>query len=381
MPQNGTVASKILIADAVEMSLSWVRRVRTEGAHWRLLPQPSVPELYPNMSGGDDDMMLEVRLTEPEPDDEEDGPAEQWQGVKKWLAGELKELTQLWWVGVKNRKDAHDAGIYRWDDPRLTPAKVEIKKERGRVLQQLLTVNGGDGPAVLPLRIEKTREQWHATPGIEFYVDFEFCNDLNDDFSKLPEKGGQPLIFMIGCGHVENGEWQFKSLIADRLTEAAELRIVREWVVHMSAVRDRLDPTNDTPRVFHWSHAEPTQLNTAYNSARVRHGQSADWPKLGWYDFWGKVMKQEPVVVRGALGFGLKAVASALHSQGLIETDWADSPVDGLGAMVGAWHCDEEARRLGVPMTSLPLMDKIARYNEVDCKVMMEIVHYLRAKH
>ena len=32
-------------------------------------------------------------------------------------------------------------------------------------------------------------------------------------------------------------------------------------------------------------------------------------------------------------------------------------------------------------MTNLPLMDDIARYNEVDCKVMMEIISYLRANH
>ena len=74
------------------------------------------------------------------------------------------------------------------------------------------------------------------------------------------------------------------------------------------------------------------------------------------------------MVVRGALGFGLKAIANALHSLGLIETDWADSPVDGLGAMVGAWRCDEEAKKKGVPMTDLPLIKEIGRYNEVDCK-------------
>ena len=47
-------------------------------------------------------------------------------------------------------------------------------------------------------------------------------------------------------------------------------------------------------------------------------------------------MREEPVVVRGALGFGLKAVASALHTHGLIKTDWVDSPIDGLGAMAPA---------------------------------------------
>ena len=32
-------------------------------------------------------------------------------------------------------------------------------------------------------------------------------------------------------------------------------------------------------------------------------------------------------------------------------------------------------------MTELPLMHEIVSYNEVDCKVMMEIVRYLRANH
>ena len=185
---------------------------------------------------------------------------------------------------------------------------------------------------------------------------------------------------MIGCGHVENGEWQFKSLVAEDLSEGEELRIIREWVEYMAGVRDRLDPSNEKPHIFHWSAAELTALENAYNSARARHRERADWPELGWYDFL-KVMREEPIVVRGALGFGLKAVAKAMRKLGLIKTDWADSPVDGLGAMVGAWRCDEEAREKGVPMTEVPMMDEIARYNEVDCKVMMEIVRCLRAKH
>ena len=388
IPQNGTVTNGILIADAVEDALRWVRRVRTEGQDWKLLPKPSVPELYPNMSNADDgNMMLEIRPAELEPGVEEDESAGQWVGVKKWLAGELKELTQMWQVGVGKRKQAHEDGIYRWDDPQVTPATVGVNGEkRSRVLDQILVVNQPEyeGSLILPLQVETEREQWHPTPGVEFYVDFEFCSDLNDDFSTLPEKGGQPLIFMIGCGHVEDGEWQFKSLVTNELSEEEEIRIIQEWVAYMSAVRDRLDPQNSSPRIFHWSAAERTALENAYNSAKVRHQKRADWPKLGWldwYDFLQKVMREEPVAVRGALGFGLKAVANAMHSYGLIETSWADSPVDGLGAMIGAWRCDEEARRRGVSMTELLLMEEIARYNEVDCKVMMEIVHYLRANH
>ena len=65
----------------------------------------------------------------------------------------------------------------------------------------------------------------------------------------------------------------------------------------------------------------------------------------------------------------------------MIETLWGDGPSDGLGAMVAAWWCDQEARRQGVPFGTIDLMQEVVEYNEVDCKVMMEIIRYLRANH
>jgi predicted RecB family nuclease len=114
--------------------------------------------------------------------------------------------------------------------------------------------------------------------------------------------------------------------------------------------------------------------------ARERHPKKG-WPRVNWFDLWAQVVRKEPVVVRGALSFGLKSFARALHSHGLIETSWGDTKVDGLGAMTGAWWCDEEASNRGVPLMDTDLMQEIARYNEVDCKVMMEIVRYLRQSH
>ena len=383
IPQAGTVANGALIADTVEDALRWVRRVRTEGRDWQVLPRPSVPELYPNMSNVDDaGMMLEVAAWELEPGFESDESEARWVGVKKWLAGELKELTLLWQVGVAKRNAAHAAGIFRWNESGVTPDSLEVTGATlAPTLADLLAVNTTDGPPVRPTHIVKTRDEWHPSPSLEFYVDFEFCSDLNDDFSQLPDKGGQPLIFMVGCGHLENAEWCFRSFVVHCLNEEEELRVIREWIEHMSEVRGRLDPDNTTPRLIHWSNAEVSVLESAYNSARTRHGENADWPILGWYDFLMGVMREEPVVIRGALGFGLKAVANAMHTQGLIETSWVDSPVDGLGAMVGAWRCDLAARNQGISMSELPLMKEIARYNEIDCKVMMEIVRYLRNGH
>ena len=135
-------------------------------------------------------------------------------------------------------------------------------------------------------------------------------------------------------------------------------------------------PINWICRVIHWSPAEVSNFATAYNSAQERHARE-DWPSPRWFDFLGEVMREEPVVVRGALGFGLKAIAKAMHGHGLIETLWGDGPTDGRGAMVGAWWCQAQ----GVPLLELDLMREIVAYNEVDCRVMMEAIRHLRREH
>ena len=75
-----------------------------------------------------------------------------------------------------------------------------------------------------------------------------------------------------------------------------------------------------------------------------------NWKDLPWFDFL-KVMKDEPIVVKDAFGFGLKAIATNLEKHGLITTTWEDGPADGLGAMVGAWYCDRISKEQGIDST------------------------------
>jgi len=78
------------------------------------------------------------------------------------------------------------------------------------------------------------------------------------------------------------------------------------------------------------------------------------------------------------MGFGLKAVAKSLHALGLIETNWKDGIVDGLGAMAAAWWANAEAKSQNTRMESLPLIQDVIEYNQIDCKVMMETLYHIR---
>ena len=348
------------IEELTDEACQWVRRVRSEGSGWRVLPFPDVPELWPNMGSTRDDP---------------------WHGAKSHIAEELGELTLLWQVGVKNRQAGHEAGVHDWRDASCTAGLLGFTKgTRQPVLQALLEINrSADGPNIQPPRLGSSDPVWRDA-GLEFYVDFETVSDLDDDFSKLPLRGGQHLIFMIGCGHVEDGRWVYKSFTTGDLTEPSEEEIIEAWHAHMTEVTRRLGEPGKEPLVIHWSHAETSTMETSYNSAVKRHPDKS-WPTLRWFDFLSSVMRNEPVVVRGAMNFGLKSVARAMKSHGYVQTTWQDGPTDGLGAMVGAWWSAGEARRLSADMTQVDLMGEIEQYNEVDCKVMMEIVAYLRANH
>ncbi len=339
-----------------EAAATWVRKLRAEGAQWHVLPIPSVPELWPS---------------------DADWP---WEHVVKEIAEELDDLTQLWQVGVEKRNNAVRAGITSWKDPRATAESLGVTGPTYRpVLEAILDVHRNDGPPVRPARVRAAEREWREEPSLEFFVDFEYVTDLDDDFSMFPERGGRTIIFMIGCGHVENGEWKFEQFIADRLDEPSEARAIDDWLAHMQQTQSRLG-AGDEPRLFHWAPAEEINYETAYNSARKRH-PAKGWPVVNWFDLLRRVVRKEPVVIRGAMGFGLKAVARAFREHQLIATDWGSSKVDGMGAMVGAWRCDKEAAQHGVRLRDTSLMKDIAEYNEVDCKVMMEILRYLRAHH
>lgn len=341
------------LEDVAREAVAWVRRLRADGANWSVLPEPSVPELYPHARN----LM--------------DAP---WHAAKREIAEAVGELTQLPAMNPDRRATAHAAGLDRWTDDGVSAASLGVTSPAyGARLEGVLAANRLDAPAVVPERIVRADPVWRELRAPEFWVDFETVSNLDDDFTLLPKVGGNPQIVMIGCGHYDTtGTWNFTQFTVDALTIDEERRIIDAWIGHMAGLGLA------EARIVHWSAAEPANLENAYNSARARH-DDADWQAdLPWFDVLQAVIRPEPVTVTGAFGFGLKAIAKAMNAAGLVETVWGDGPTDGLGAMIGTWAAAAEARATGQPLSTHPLMIEIAGYNEVDCRAMAEVVTWLR---
>ena len=89
---------------------------------------------------------------------------------------------------------------------------------------------------------------------------------------------------------------------------------------------------------------------------------------LPWYDIQKEVFLAKPVGIPGALGYGLKKVASALSL-----VAWPGNLNDGLRASVAGWKAYETERAL-----ESSHMKIVKEYNEVDCKALYEVVRWLR---
>jgi hypothetical protein len=341
----------------VARALGWVRRLRTEGAEWRVLPLPSVSELWPNMKASSDFP---------------------WHAAKAEIAARLGELTILPRVNLELRAAAHAVGVTRWDDTRTSSTLLGLDGQHGRTLDAVIAVNRDTGAVLRPDRVGADEEQWRVPPPAESFVDFEFVHDMDDDFSTFPRKGGQALIFQIGSGTYRDRRWTFRQFTVDDLSVEAEARMIDDWLAHLADLaREAGCVSASDVRLVHWSLAEESNFERAYESARSRHPDRT-WPPLAWYDLLGRVFRAQPIVVKGAFSFGLKSIARAMRAHGLIETAWGEGLADGAGAMAGAWSAAADSRARGRSLTESPVMQEIARYNEVDCRVMAEILDYLR---
>ena len=101
-----------------------------------------------------------------------------------------------------------------------------------------------------------------------------------------------------------------------------------------------------------------------------------------------KVFTSEPIVVKGAFKFNLKEIAKNMANNGLIKSTWNSlGPDNGFTAMFDAidyyrYYSNENKNRSKEEDEKYNrVMTSITDYNEIDCKVIWEIVGYLRQNH
>ena len=201
---------------------------------------------------------------------------------------------------------------------------------------------------------------------VEIYVDYEYFSSVNVDFaSDWPALVGTEMIFAIGCGWEEAGEWKYRRFFADAETHDEEKRIFAEFLDFLQS-KNVFDSQS---ALYHWTNAEVWQSSKA--SERIGDERISTLP---WVDLCS-VFTKTPIGIPGCFEFGLKKVAKALSNYAPeFGVEWPEGLGDGLSAQVMSWaaYATDNPKKT----KELRLVDK---YLEIDVQATWMIHRWLRA--
>ena len=335
-------------------AINWVRDVRKNGKNWTINP-PSRIELYPNMC-------VDSGI---------------WNKEKERIAEQLGEMTNIWYIGVKNRNTAVEKGVFSWRDFACTTELMNFRGTRAPIVDAILDINRQTKHKILPIKIESNIYNWKNKNYDELYVDFETLSDIFADFKHLPEQNCTDIIFMIGVGWEENKKWIYKNFICEKPTFEEEFRIMDEFITFTRKFKN--------PKMFHWcaeerfwKAAECRQFDIADEERKEDRKEhiSDNWKLSDWTDLYS-LFQSVPIVVKDCFKFALKSIAKAMRKHGLIKTSLESNCDSGMTAMIKAW----KAYNTYENTVDYDIMKDIAKYNEFDTKVLWEILDYLRKHH
>jgi hypothetical protein len=300
-----------------------------------------------------------------------------WNTEKASIAEQIGEMTQIWYVGMSHRETALCNGVTSWKDHRCTTDTMGLRGLRAPIIDAILDINRQNTDLIRPRYVKNNSYGWKKCSDDDtLFVDCEVINDIFAGFDQLPNQSGTDMIFMIGVGYTDNGEFVYRNFTCRSLTLDEEYRIMDEFVDFVIS--------RGCPRLFHWV-AESRFWYTA--SCRqfdritdpVRRDSISDkWKICDWADL-AQVFQAEPIVIKDCFKFGLKAIAGAMHKHGLIKTHLESRCTSGLAAMIDAWKTYQACT--GDEILTNPTMVDIIKYNEFDCKVLWEILNYLKTHH
>ena len=312
--------------------------------------------------------------------------ANKYKKLKQNVANNNKELTQIAYVGYKEKLNANNWGITKYTDKRLTSIKMGIKGKRGIFVDKILKFINNKNSKKLEIPIENNILNWRVKKNNEFYVDFETCD------IKISEKI-QNIVYMIGIGYINplNNNWEYKCFYIDYYNSTNgiknEKELVKnfiEFIFSFKKSKESIKTYLNKTRLYHYSHAEPVQYNKLldkignFEDLKINKYINKYKDKLPWFDV-HRILKGDflnPILIKECFGnYALKVVCKALYNLGYIDLKWPDLDC-GITSMFIARN---EIYNINKNINNAhEQMKRIIEYNEVDCKSVYKLLECIR---
>lgn len=332
------------LSNSIDKAKEWIYTLKNEINKMDLLPEPTHPELYPNMNNKESD----------------------WENEKIKLAEKIKEITLIWNISYDERCDFLKKNIKKWDDPKLLKELKESKKKN--IQERMIHMNQQKEILLYPRKNISYGFQKILNNVDENNIYFDVESFLSFDEKKDPsfqQKNDNPILGILG--YIYNDV--FYNHTIDKFSKNDEKRIVKSFSDHLNKISKNKKPIN----IYHWGHAENRYMDYIHDEFSM-----ISFPSYNLINVLDH-FRLEPIIVQGIFKFGLKTVGKALYENNLINTTWGDND-NGLDSMILFKEiCMKNTQN--IPLKRFLDIKEIIDYNETDCKVLYEIVELLRNKY
>ena len=262
--------------------------------------------------------------------------------LKEQYAEHIDEITRMWNVGPGMRNVAISKNIFKLEDVKsIRDLGLQPGCFKSRIIQKMLDSRENDRIMTIPVmnNVMNWRTRNVGDNKEEWVLDIETVDDT---------------IYMIGILTPH----RYVCLTADALDSDGEKGILTELIMMME---------KKDLKIWTWGHYDYTTIT------RKIAMYSMCLPSAMWCDV-TRVLKDgdHPIVVKGALGFGLKEISSILSN-----TEIPDM-YDGL-------DCKDGMTSMGMARDAYnnndwDTMEKLIGYNKADCYTVNNIIEYMRAQ-
>lgn len=327
------------IAIESDDAIQWMKALK-RSTDWTHKP-PSNINIYPNMCNTYDDG---------------------YRHIKQKSAEELKDITLIAYLTPQHREKAFKCGIKTWDDPRLKSSILGVNGKTGELVDAILNTNRDKSNNLIfykslnntiidPAFSHLSNESIFDSSKLEYFIDFETIMNNNHNY-----------VYMIGLGHVFNDIWHYKCFTLDKLDSESESKMYDDLLAYIEQTNKKYNVTYQ-PMYYHWTSVEPYQLNKMVTHLKLPQNN------IKWFDLY-KYFKENVITIKGAFGHSLKTVGKALYEHKLITTFWDKNILSDNKIHIYAY----EKYIKNIPNN----FNQLINYNEVDCKIMFDILKVIR---
>ena len=258
--------------------------------------------------------------------------------IKEQYAEHIDELTRMWHIGVKERAVALGHKIRRLSDMKdVRKIGMSTESKTGRILQKMLNTTHSDKIITIPTR--NNVFDWRTRAEEEWFLDIETVDGA---------------VYMIGVRRPEG----YICLASEALDVDGEKGILTELIMMME---------KRMPDVWTWSTYD-------YKVLMDRMGvHNMAMPPSTWKDLCHVFKNSDnPICVKGALGYGLKEISRALSYY-----DYIPARYEGLKCMNGLESII--LAKDAYNNNDWPTMEHLIAYNKADCLSVQDILECIRS--